>query len=222
MELDFRTKVWYTGTMGEPKASPVITAVRELTAKDAGAPAKRSGAVKALRDSHHLLAKHFALGYGTTEAANLSGYSVTRASILRNDPAFAELVEVYRVQITERQLESLDEYYEGLARIRRKTARMIEEKLDGIDDVSEIPFRDLAMIHSDAADRSGYPKRSSVVVTHDFAAKLDQAIARSNKAKLVNPSGDAPALAPSGPGGGLEDRPSSPKVIENEPLKRRI
>lgn len=217
--------MWYTGrqnrkldrAMKAAKASPRITAWRELQATEASVPAKREG-IKTIRDPHHLLAKYFAMGYGTTEAAEAAGYSISRASILRNDPAFAELVEQYRSQITSRQLESVDEYYAAANRVRAKSMRLIEEKLDGINNVDEVPFRDLALIHSDVADRTGYPKRSVAVnVNVDFAAKLDQAIARSSKAKVVNPAGALPK-GPSAAAGGesLEDRPATPLLIEHE------
>lgn len=197
------------------KATPRILGVRPLRPEDCAAPAAKVG-IKKIRDAHHLLAKYFAMGYGTGEAAEAAGYSIARASVLRGDPAFSELVEQYRAIITEKQLESVDEYYATANRVRAKSMRMIEEKLDGIDNVDEIPFRDLALIHSDIADRTGYPKRSVAVnVNVDFAAKLDQAIARSNKAKIVNPVG-ATAPLPLGSEGRVEDRLPAPKVIEHE------
>lgn len=202
--------------MNAAKKSPVITSWRELRPEDAAVPVKREG-IKKIRDSHHLLAKYFAMGYGTGEAAELAGYSIARASILRGDPAFSQLVEEYRERITGKQLESVDEYYAAANRVRTKSMRMIEEKLDGIDNVDEVPFRDLALIHSDVADRTGYPKRTVAVnVNVDFAARLDQAIARSNKAKIVNPSG-AGAVTPLAVGLGeqVEDRPPAPLVIEH-------
>lgn len=199
--------------MNFAKKSPEITGWRELTPGDVAAPVKREG-IKSIRDPHHLLAKYFAMGYGTSEAAEQAGYSISRASILRGDPAFSELVEQYRERITGVQLEAVDEYYAAANRVRAKSMRMIEEKLDGITNVDETPFRDLVMIHSDLADRTGYPKRSVAVnVNVDFAARLDQAIVASNKAKLLNPSGAASSLLPTGTGGELEDRPALPRVM---------
>lgn len=210
--------------MNFARKSPGITACRELRPEDVAAPVKREG-IKKIRDSHHLLAKYFASGYGTTEAAELAGYSIARASILRGDPAFSELVEQYRERITGAQLESIDEYYATANRVRAKSMRMIEEKLDkvdeaGVDGLDLIPFRDLAMIHSDVADRTGYPKRTVAVnVNVDFAARLDQAIARSNKAKIVNPVEQQPSLPAPGSGGEVEDRLPLPRVIEHETEK---
>lgn len=196
-----------------PAATPRILSMRPLTEAEASAPATKN-VIKKLRDPHHLLAKHFAMGFSVTEAAETCGFSISRASLLRSDPMFAELVEEYRKQIDERSMDAVDEYYQRLARIRSKTANMIEEKLDSVDNVNDISFRDLANLHSDAADRTGYPRRKEAInLNADFASLLDQAIQRSNKAKLVNPSGALPADAGS-EGGRGEDRASTPKVIE--------
>jgi hypothetical protein len=52
----------------------------------------------ALRHTHHLLAQLLAKGHSQTEAAAISGYSVSRVSILCADPTFRELLEHYRAQ----------------------------------------------------------------------------------------------------------------------------
>lgn len=202
--------------MRTARQSPEITGWRKLTPEDCAAPVKREG-IQKIRDAHHLLAKFFAMGYGTSDAAELAGYSISRASILRNDPAFSQLVEEYREMVTAKQMDSVDEYYGVISRIRAKTARMIDEKLDSVEDIENISFRELAMIHSDIADRTGYPKRSVAVnVNVDFAARLDQAISRSNAAKVVNPAGASPPLLPTGSGEGADDRRPLPTVIDNE------
>ena len=52
----------------------------------------------ALRHTHHLLAQLLAKGHSQTEAAAISGYSISRVSILCSDPTFRELLEHYRSQ----------------------------------------------------------------------------------------------------------------------------
>ena len=51
-----------------------------------------------LRQSHHFLARTLAEGRSVTEAAALTGYSPSRIYTLRDDPAFEELFEHYRLQ----------------------------------------------------------------------------------------------------------------------------
>ena len=53
--------------------------------------------VQALRASHHQLAQLLAKGMSGTEASLVTGYSLSRISILRSDPTFAELLANYQV-----------------------------------------------------------------------------------------------------------------------------
>lgn len=139
----------------------------------------RAPAAKRFRDSHHMIARLFAMGLRSGEVASRTGYSLARVSLLRNDPAFDELVSAYRSDVDEEWRESVDEYFELISANRTISARLINDKLTEAepDDVS---FRELVNIHADAADRTGYPKRSVAVnVNVDFAAQLDRAIKRS-------------------------------------------
>jgi hypothetical protein len=83
----------------------LIEFVRDLTAEDTASLAapvplgSKSPTVQELRASHHALAQLLAKGLSATEAGLLTGYSASRISILKNhDPAFAELVEYYRLK----------------------------------------------------------------------------------------------------------------------------
>jgi hypothetical protein len=77
--------------------------IRALTAEDlellAHPPPVNSTAptVQALRASHHQLAQLLARGLPATEASLITGYSLSRISILRGDPTFAELLSSYQV-----------------------------------------------------------------------------------------------------------------------------
>jgi hypothetical protein len=53
--------------------------------------------VQALRASHHQLAQLLARGAAATEASLITGYSISRISILKSDPTFAELLASYQV-----------------------------------------------------------------------------------------------------------------------------
>lgn len=167
--------------------------------------------VESLKDSHHMLARLFALGYTNNEIHEIAGYSISRCSILRNDPLFNELVEHYTKMVDGQMIESVDEYFRLAGLARMKTMRMINDKLDGEEDLS---ISELIKIHDTTADRTGYPKRTVATnINVDFAARLDQAITRSAKAKIINQpavasssadavdrggvSGEAPPLPPS-------------------------
>ena len=62
-------------------------------------PYERPSVIKRLRDHHHLLARLVAEGRRTTDIAAEVGMSVSRVSILKGDPAFQQLVEMYRANV---------------------------------------------------------------------------------------------------------------------------
>lgn len=172
---------------GRPAKHPSIDGVRELTRAELDHMSRgKSPAAKRFRDSHHRVARLFASGCRPGEVAERSGYSLGRISTLSADPAFQELVASYRSSVDESWKDSVDEYYDTVIAVRTMSARLIHDKLSETepDDVS---FRELVTIHADAADRTGYGKRSTQVnVNTDFASLLDQAIKRSNEAKIIN------------------------------------
>lgn len=49
-----------------------------------------------ITDRHHHLARLLAAGKGESEAALMTGYSASRISVLKNSPAFMELVALYQ------------------------------------------------------------------------------------------------------------------------------
>lgn len=59
-----------------------------------------------IKHRHHSLARALAEGLTCTEAAAVTGYAISRVSILQNDPAFAELVANYTSQVREKFLDA--------------------------------------------------------------------------------------------------------------------
>lgn len=207
------------GRSGKPAKRPTIDAVRELTAEDwAGLRrATNSNPVKRHRDSHHLVARLFAMGLKPGEVAAETGYSLGRISTLSADPAFEELTAFYRSVELDSFAGARDEYYESVSGNRRMAARMINDKLceTAPEDIS---FRELVLIHSDAADRTGYPKRTVAFnVNTDFAALLDKAIQRSQSGvapptTLIESAAEPPS-PPLGDGGDQVDVSPGPQSL---------
>lgn len=169
---------------GRPASRPAVAEVRELTVQEvATLEHGKEPAVKQIRESHHRLAKLVAMGLRNAEiVAAGGGYSAIRISILRADPAFKELVAQYKASVDQSWRESVDEYFATMAESRSIAARRINDAL--ADDEQVIPLRTLLAIHSDAADRTGYPKRRVAVnVNMDFAGQLEKAIQRSKEAR---------------------------------------
>src|SRR6185369_4039412 len=83
-------------------AAPVeITDIHILTRDDLHvlAQPRPQNVVQTLRDSHHRLARAVAMGLSNAEAVVVTGYSINRVSMFRQDPAFKELVAHKRAMI---------------------------------------------------------------------------------------------------------------------------
>jgi hypothetical protein len=202
MGIAKRTKPW-------PDNKPALLEVRPLTIDDIAelknkrTETGRHNPLKELRDSHHLVARLIASGLRTHEVAEQSGFSITSVYRLNADPAFKELVAVYRREVDISHRETIDQFNALLIANRMKAERHLADRLD--DDEVTIATRDLITISRDAADRTGFGKRSTQVHKHEgFATELESAWARSGKAKLiegavvtdVRPAPAAPPLAP--------------------------
>jgi hypothetical protein len=99
LDLEIRTKG--RATKGPPPFG-VPTALTEadvaLLASERGTKAPT---LKRIRDVHHTLAQMVAQGASLAEIMAVTGYSASRISILRSDPAFKELVAHYH-KVSER------------------------------------------------------------------------------------------------------------------------
>lgn len=104
--------------------------VRELTASDLALLATERGVqpshVQRITDRHHALARCLASGMSATEAGLCTGYTGSRISILRGDPAFEELIAFYRA---DRGAEVLDLQAKFTALAKDATTE-IQERLE--------------------------------------------------------------------------------------------
>jgi hypothetical protein len=71
--------------------------------------------IKKLSDRHHALARLLAAGTGEGEAAFILGYDISRVSILKNSPAFQELLALYQRE-AKQAFSSVLEHMAGLSR----------------------------------------------------------------------------------------------------------
>lgn len=214
---------------GRPRSRPEVLGTAPLTKEEllTYTPAKNTNKVAVFRDSHHRVARLFAFGMKPGEVADAAGYSLSRISTLWADPAFQELVAVYRREVNEGFREEADEYYATVNANRVIAARRLNDKLT--DDDEDFTVAQLVAVHADAADRTGYPKRSVAVnVNVDFAAKLDQAIKRSATVRTIEAKAlPPPSLSVHSPDGGQGAAPAKadgsrqPVTATSEPLRRR-
>jgi hypothetical protein len=106
--------------------------------------------IKRLRDSHHALARALATGSTPQQASLTTGYSLSRISILQNDPSFRELMEYYRKSSDEAFLD-LEGRIIGLA---ADSMQELRERME--DDPSSFSNEEIAAITKVMLDRAGY------------------------------------------------------------------
>lgn len=197
-----------TRTRGRATKVPAAAVVRELRDSDIALLANEKGSkapsILKLRESHHHLARTLALGTRPAEAALITGYSLSRISILQADPAFQDLLEVYREEKTEIFAETLDK----MKAVHMDTLEIIHERLQ--DDPDSIKDADLIKLHESLADRTGFgpsSKSVNVNVNVELAARLQAARTRAG----IGAPGSLPASQPPLPG--------APATIEGEVIK---
>lgn len=157
---------------------------RSLTAEDLARLQETKGVftptVKKLRDRHHSLARALVDCESQTEAAIRAGYSVSRVSILLQDPSFKELVEFYRAN---KQL-AYKEFHAQLSHLAGTAAEELLERLE--DDPEKFDQKELLEIVKVTADRTGYGPQSknlNVNVNVDLAERLARA---REQAKMID------------------------------------
>lgn len=75
----------------------------------------KAPALKKITDRHHTLARLIAQGTSKQDAAAIVGYTLSRVSILLDDPAFKELLSLYRKEAHDKFSSNLD-HMRGLSR----------------------------------------------------------------------------------------------------------
>ena len=173
---------------GRPRTKLLHYFVRNLTVADLALLEVHSHApavphVQRLRDSHHRLARLLAAGKTNKDACAMSGYTLGRLQQLKDDPAFMDLVEVYRKEAQE----DFNEYVDLATANLVKGERLIADSLDAAGDRDEPlalnELRPVLDIVSERQDRFGYPKQTVAHnVNHDLAGRLEAARKRSGLA----------------------------------------
>jgi hypothetical protein len=144
---------------------PKIASVRVLTREDMlrlKTPRPPQNRARIMRDAHHRLARYVASGLRPSEIMRLTGYSTSRFSNLTRDPAFQELVALYRGKVDESWVKNQNEVNEVAADLILRGLRKVEEHFDDSDESEErIPLKTLVAVGADLMDRFGYGKRST-------------------------------------------------------------
>lgn len=147
--------VTYARDLGEPDIAVLIAAPPMGTVQNS---------IQQLRHSHHHLARLIAEGRNQTQAAQITGYSVTRVSILMDDPAFQELVEHYRAQVEEVYIN----VHERLASLGLDALQELHDRLLNPEG-KEFTNKELMDMIGLSLDRAGYGPKSTQVNEFKFS-----------------------------------------------------
>jgi len=171
----------HPGRPGKPLTGHVV---RELELSDVGlldlpreAPVSQ---LQKIKDSHHMAARLVAQGMGPVEVSIHTGYTPQRITDLLKDPAFQDLMEVYRKDLR-------DTHADVAARLAGLALDAIGEIHDRVRDTPEdVTTGQLTEIAKTALDRIGYgpqSKSTNVNVNVDIAGRLEAARRRAGLLK---------------------------------------
>jgi hypothetical protein len=174
-------------TTGRARRDVVAAQVRELDAADLVLLGDEKGSkptpLKRLGERHHALARCLASGMSPSNAAISCGYSPSRVSILQDDPAFRELLEFYRADVTDKYLDM----HGVLAGLSIDAAMELRERLEedmGAED-KKLTVGQLVELTKLGADRTGFgPQSSQLNVNVDMADRLQAARERVAQRKI--------------------------------------
>lgn len=162
-----------TGRAAKP--APTAEAIRELRGQDLELLSEEKGSrpppLKRLRDRHHSAARLLASGKSEGEVAAITGYDISRISILKNDPAFVELLEFYRADVNREYLS----LHEQLAGLSMDAAVILRERME--DEPDKLTVTQVLEIVRLGADRTGHGPSTKVEqnVNINLASRLDEA-----------------------------------------------
>lgn len=104
--------------------------------------------IKRLSDRHHALARLLSAGTPDGEAALILGFDLSRVSILKNSPAFQELLALYRGEVN-REFASVLDHMAGLS---KDALLVLRERLEENED--RFSNNELMKLATDMVDRT--------------------------------------------------------------------
>lgn len=148
--------------------------------------------IKKIKDSHHSLARCLAQGAKPAEASLMTGFSLSRISILQADPSFQELLAHYRAG----HGQALADLQERMSTISFDAIEELRDRLH--DDPGQIDVDQLIDLIKATADRTGHgpsSKQTQVKINVDLASRLEAA--RRRAGMVINQAGAFESSEPS-------------------------
>ncbi len=159
---------------------------RELTEADLASLQTERGTsapvLKNLRAKHHRLARLLAEGVSESVAATACGYVASRVSILKNDPAFRELMAFYSEKVDT----AYYDMHEAMSMVGKDAVEEIAERLE--DDPSEFTVPQLLDIAKTFADRTGHgpSQKTELDIRVGLADRLELARQRAIEGRAID------------------------------------
>jgi hypothetical protein len=160
-----------------------VSDLEELTKERGTQKPQALSAVKRLSERHRNLARVLAAGKPDWEAAIITGYTPSRISILKNDPAMKHLISHYQ---EDRDL-AYQTVYEKAAAVSSDILDEISERLENPTEDTEFSNSLLLQAFAVLADRSGNGPSSTVEsnVNVSISDRLQAARKRALEARLL-------------------------------------
>lgn len=152
-----------------------------------------------IRERHHGVARQIAAGYSQTLVARICGYTDGYLSVLLNNPAMQELVEMYRLQ----HASSTQLIAESLRTVGLKALEKLNDKLEA-DEITDT--HELVGVAKLGLDRAGHGPTSTQhtisehhLIDHAQLKKLNDEARAQSKGYIVPVREVRAALAPPAP-----------------------
>lgn len=185
------------GRIGKAESQLSAIVTRELEAADLVIRESmnlgiKAPGIKALRAKHHQLAQCLAQGYSDTEASVTTGYSPSRISILKADPAFKDLLAFY-------QESSKDAFVDVQSRMAGFAVTCVEVLQDRIEDRPDsFTNKDLNELIKTTADRGGHSpvhkteNKTVLLTAQDLKSMKEEVETKQNgQVRKINQSEEA-------------------------------
>ncbi len=142
--------------------------------------------IESFRETHHAIARMYASGMSEMLICRMTGFTTRRLSLLRNTPAFDDLISYYSERADSAWTQAQYDLHQAMILNLAASERKIRERFEKNEEEGvEEPLSVLNKIAMDRADRLGYGKNTRIDVRVDFATELDRALEKSNKAKVI-------------------------------------
>jgi hypothetical protein len=172
--------------LGGRAAKPVSAeAIRELGESDLALLATERDIqpthVQRLTSRHHALARCIATGMSATEAALCTGYTASRISVMKDDPAFNELIAFYQSD----KANLVHDLADKMAAIAKDTADTLHERLtDAPESFSNNELQKQLKIVADRTGHGPASRNTNVNINMNLGDRLKVARERAASASL--------------------------------------